>query len=185
MRRLIVGSGLTPEQEGYCRARAMGMGVQEAIDAADAGITHAAARTWERKQEIADRIQQLSSIMTRSAVLKTGLDREWVISRLMSVVERCMQAEPVFDKEGNPIGEYQFDSGGATRSLQLLGLQLGMFKPQETKPGDEYANLSEDDLARITRELATKIGFDPNPAGAEAQAGTQPSGAVQAVSEAN
>lgn len=53
---------------------------------------------------------------------------DYVILRLVECVERCMQAEPVLDDEGNPTGEYKFDSAGATKALGLLAKHLGMFE---------------------------------------------------------
>ena len=38
-----------------------------------------------------------------------------------------MQKIQVFDKKGEPTGEWKFDSAGANRSLELLGRHLGMF----------------------------------------------------------
>lgn len=38
-----------------------------------------------------------------------------------------MTAEPVLDREGEPTGEYRFDSSGAARGLELLGKHLQMF----------------------------------------------------------
>lgn len=184
-KEVIVFGGLTAPQEAYCRARAMGMGTQEAIDASNARIKVNTAHHWEMKQPIKDRIAELSAIATKSAILKTGLDREWVISRLMTVTERCMQAEPVLDREGNETGEWKFDSAGATRSLHLLGSELGMFKPQEQKPGDEYANLSDDDLTRIAADLAAQVGLVEAIAGTEAQTGSEQVIEIQAVSKAD
>ncbi|NLF97539.1 MAG: hypothetical protein GX569_12425 [Candidatus Riflebacteria bacterium] len=34
--------------------------------------------------------------------------------------------EPIYDKEGNPIGEYRFDSAGAIGALRILAKFLGM-----------------------------------------------------------
>lgn len=184
-KEVIVHGGLTAPQEAYCRARAMGMGTQEAIDASNARIKVNTAHHWEMKQPIKDRIAELSSIATKSAILNTGLDRQWVISRLMQVTERCMQAEPVLDRDGRETGEYQFDSAGATRSLHLLGSELGMFKPRDEKPGDEYANLSDDDLARIAGELATEVGLIEALTREETPSRSQQVIEVQAVSKAD
>ena len=41
-----------------------------------------------------------------------------------------MQEEPVYDKEGNPTGEYRFDSAGAIGALRILAKFLGMERPQ-------------------------------------------------------
>lgn len=159
-------SGLTVEQEAYCRGRVMGMSIEEAVVAAGCSISVATARTWEGPNSgnklVRDRINELAAIAQKNAILKSGLDREWVISRYMKVVERCMQAEPVMkmiDGEMRETGEYKFDSHGANTALRALGDTLGLFKPVEKKPGDEYEHLSDDDLTRIAQELAAQVGF--------------------------
>lgn len=58
---------------------------------------------------------------------RTLLTADYVLSRLKEVADRCMQGEPVLDKEGNPTGEWRFDSSGANRSLELLGKHLKLF----------------------------------------------------------
>ncbi len=67
-----------------------------------------------------------------------------IIRKLKIVVDRCMQEIEVRDKKGNPTGEWQFDSAGANRSLELLGKHLAMFT-------DKF-NMTNDDL-HITVEL--------------------------------
>lgn len=179
--RLTEG-GLTVEQEAYCRGRVMGMSIEEAIVAMGGGVSVHTARTWESKnQAVRDRINELSAIAQKNAIIKTGLDREWVITRYMKVAEHCMQAEPVLDKEGTPTGEYQFNASGANAALRALGDTLGMFKPVEKKLGDEYENLSDDDIARIAYELAAQTGLLEAGARVEAQAGRQQVIEVQAL----
>lgn len=159
LRSQRLASGLTAQQEAFCRGRAMGMSAGEALAAMGGSVSITTVRNWERKhQGVRDRIEDLCKIASKNAIIKTGLDREWVITRLMSVVERCMQAEPVMVK-GEPTGEFQFDATGANQALRMLGDTLGMFRPVETQPGDEYANLSDDDITRITQELAQQVGL--------------------------
>jgi hypothetical protein len=149
--------GLTMAQEAYCRSRAMGMSMQEASIAV--GLHKCTGRNWEKDQpKVCERIKDLTRIATENAIIKTGLNREWVISRLMTVVDRCMQAEPVLDKEGSETGQYRFDASGANQALKMLGDTMGLFKPAEKKE-DEYANLSDDDLRRIASELASQVGI--------------------------
>lgn len=188
--RLTV-SGLTTEQEAYARARAMGMSIEESLKAAGNSVSIHTARGWEspngshRNPLLIDRINELAGIAQQNAILKSGLDREWVISRYMKVVERCLQAEPVFDKQGNPTGEYQFNATGANQALRALGDTLGMFKPVEKKPGDDYDNLSDDDLARIAQDLARQTGLLEGIAGNQTPAGHQQVIEVQAVLKAD
>ena len=187
----LTHSGLTPEQEAYCRGRAMGMSIEEAVSAAGNSVSVHTARGWEgptghnRNPLVVDRINELASLAAQNAILKSGLDREWVISRYMKVVERCMQAEPVYDKQGNPTGEYRFDSTGANNALRALGDTLGLFKPVEKKPEDDYAHLSDDDLARITAELAAQLGFAQADAGAPTTGECQQAGELQAIPQAD
>jgi len=50
-----------------------------------------------------------------------------IIRDLKILKDRCMQEIQVLNKKGEPTGEYQFDSSGANRSLELLGKHLAMF----------------------------------------------------------
>lgn len=153
-------NGLTIPQEAYCRARAMGMDVEESIMAIGGKFSHTTARKWEAENpKVRARIAEISSIATKNAIIKTGLDREWVLSRLMTVVERCMQAEPVLDKKGNETGIYEFDAMGANAALKMLGDTMGLFKPAETKPGDEFNELSDEDITRIVQQLGQETGL--------------------------
>jgi cysteine synthase len=101
----------------------------------------------------------------------------------MSVVERCMQAEPVTDAKGELTGEYRFDASGANQALRMLGDTMGMFKPSEKKD-DEFATLSDSDLVRIAQELAAQTGLLEGPSGDQAQAGSGQVIEVQAVRQA-
>jgi phage terminase small subunit len=176
--------GLTIAQEAYCRARAMGMSPKEACVAAGNQASFKMALAWESEiPAVSARIRELSSIASKNAIIKTGLDRQWVISRLMSVADRCMQAEEVKDKRGDPTGEYRFDSIGATRALELLGKTLNMFDGGKNPLDDAYEHLSDDDLARIASELAAKTGVLAGIARAQQEAGARQAIEIQAVPE--
>lgn len=174
LQQMRTAQRLTVTQEAYCRSRAMGMTYEEACVAIGNVITPKTAQGWEKNNDILRaRIEELTALCTRNAIIKTGLDREWVIKRLMSVVERCMQAEPVVDKNGEQTGEYKFDAPGANQALRMLGDTLGMFKPQEKKPEDDYAQLTDADIARIASELAAQTGLLEAPSGVSPAPGTQ------------
>lgn len=53
-----------------------------------------------------------------------GLSKKWVLVKLKEVVERCMQARPVMDRQGNETGQWEFDSSGANRALELIARHL-------------------------------------------------------------
>lgn len=180
----VLPTGLSIEQEAYCRARALGMGKAESVKMAGLKNVNNATQ-WEKLPAVQERIQELIEIATQNSIIKTGLDRGWVISRLMTVTERCMQAEPVMvrDDDGSmvPSGEYKFDSSGANKALELLGRTLRMFDGKDKEQDNEYANLSDDDIARIAAELATETGLIAHIAGAEAPQRPQQVVEVQAI----
>lgn len=169
----LLESGLTVEQEAYCRCRASGMSIEESIFTSGIGITHRTALRWEQPNgerssaKIRARINELSQIAQKNAILKTGLTREWVISRLMQVAERCMQAEPVLRKVNGELietGEYVFDSSGANTALRALGDTVGMFNKKNFDDGndDEFSDLSDDQLIELAREYGNKCGILEN-----------------------
>lgn len=55
------------------------------------------------------------------------LSAEWVIERIRENAMRALQAEPVYDREGKPTGEYTYQGSVANRALELLGKHMGMF----------------------------------------------------------
>lgn len=60
------------------------------------------------------------------------ITEEKVIERLEEILERCMKAVPVMEwdydnHEYVETGEYQFDSKGALKAIEMLGKHIGMF----------------------------------------------------------
>jgi phage terminase small subunit len=95
-------------------------------------ISDVAKRMGMTKQR-ADQLIHLPSIREAvdrgisEAAKAAGVSRQWVIEKLRDVAVRCMQGEPVRDKEGNETGQWKFDSGGANRALELIGKHLRLF----------------------------------------------------------
>ena len=62
---------------------------------------------------------------------RTGIGADYVLTRIKTVAERCMQAEPVMirDDDGKMVksGEYRFVSSGANKALENLGRHLKLF----------------------------------------------------------
>lgn len=67
---------------------------------------------------------------------QVDINAKWVLERLVELTNRCMQAEPVLDREGNETGEYRFDSTGANKALDSIGKHLGMFKEKMELSGE-------------------------------------------------
>lgn len=57
---------------------------------------------------------------------ETTIDAAWVLRQAVKVHDRCMQAEPVIDKEGGSTGEYKFEHSGANKALEIIGKHVGV-----------------------------------------------------------
>ena len=55
---------------------------------------------------------------------RTQITQDYVLNGIKQLVDRCIQAEPVRDKEGNETGEYRFEAFAALKGYELLGKHL-------------------------------------------------------------
>lgn len=77
---------------------------------------------------------------------KTKVTQEYCIMNLKEVVERSLQHKPVmeFNRETGKLeqtGEYQFDSIGANKALELLGKTLGIYIDKVDNPSGASTEL--------------------------------------------
>ena len=64
---------------------------------------------------------------------RLAITSDWTMLQLRECVMRCMQKTPVLEydpetREMVETGEWQFDSRGAAKALELIGRHLGMFE---------------------------------------------------------
>jgi len=85
---------------------------------------------WARISEIRKKIEEKSNV---SAV--------WVRERLVEIVERCMQAEPIFDADGKPTGEYKFDSSGANKAIDTINRMQGYYEKDNKQSKAEIGSI--------------------------------------------
>jgi phage terminase small subunit len=67
---------------------------------------------------------------------RKNIDQDYVLDVIQKTIERCSQAEPVLDREGNPTGEYKFDSSAVLKGAELLGRHLGTWNDKLKLQGD-------------------------------------------------
>jgi len=119
---------LTIKQEKYVQGLFAGLSQREAYKQA----FNCKRMTNKTIDEAASRLANTSKIIARLKELtdelkaKSMVSVEWVLKKLIEVNKKCMQAEPLYDKDGN-IVEYTFQAAGANKSLELIGKHLGMF----------------------------------------------------------
>lgn len=124
--------------------------------AAEVGISNETGHKMLTVPAVRETIDEGLSEAAKAA----GISKEWVLKKLVEVVERCMQAKPVLDKLGHETGLYTFDSKAVNRSLELLGRHLGVWGDDKQNPATQLGNA-------VIRVLAQ-----------EAQAGREASGDI-------
>lgn len=85
---------------------------------------------------------------------KTQVTQEYCVKNLKEVVERCLQHKAVMEYNKvtgkyEPTGEFQFDSTGANKALELLGKTLGIYVDKT----DNTFNTNTDLLSSILSQL--------------------------------
>ena len=117
---------LTARQERFCQEYALDLNASQA--AVRAGYSKRSAQVTSSRMlanhSVAARIAELKKVRE----VKTGITQGWVLSRLVKVAERCLQEEPVLDREGSQTGVFRFDAGNAIKALALLGQHVGLFE---------------------------------------------------------
>ena len=76
------------------------------------------------KLSIQEYIQKIKN--KRSERVKYSQDE--LMRDILEVKNRCMQANPVLDKEGNETGVWKFDSNGANKALDMLAKHVGFYE---------------------------------------------------------
>lgn len=74
-------------------------------------------------QEVQDYISERQKKVTD----KIGYSLERVLTNFATIYDRCIQAEPVLDYEGNPTGEWKFDASNAIKANENIGKHIGFY----------------------------------------------------------
>lgn len=133
------GEHLIPKYETFCLDYAQHFAPKLALEAAGYPIKN---KTEHQLQGAFRRVMARPDIRLRIRSLirekadHAGIGQDWVVMRWMELLDRCMQKEQVLDNEGNPTGEWKFDSRGANNVLHDMATYFGMFQRQasEAKP---------------------------------------------------
>lgn len=168
-------------QEKAAELRSKGATQRDAYEQAGFTYSTAAASNFFKRPTIAARVRELMQAqearkakVAQKAADSAGVSREWVIERLKYVAEVAIRGAPVRDKktgapaldeQGKQIFDGKMQLNAATRALQLLGIDIGMFV-QRHEVGDpgEFARLSNEELMEKMRKDMAAIGVDPDSA---------------------
>ena len=105
-------------------------------------------------------IQQAIRVRFAEREKRTQITQDRVVEKLWEIVLRSMQTIPVVDGRGNPLGEYTYHPGAATRALELLGRHLGMWKPigsEEDPLTIQLRTVQDFDFSQLTDEELREV----------------------------
>ena len=117
---------LNEKQKQFCEEYIIDLnGTQAAIRAGYSEKTaNRIASELLSKLDIQEYICELKN--KRSERVKYSQDE--LMRDILEVKNRCMQANPVLDKEGNETGVWKFDSNGANKALDMLAKHVGFYE---------------------------------------------------------
>ncbi len=110
---------VNPRHERFAHAIANGEGTRQAYESAgykpSSGSVQSAHRLMKHPR-VKTRIEALREMISAKSVVSASVDRDWVMGNLRLTVDRGMQPDA---ETYNPTV--------ATRALELIGKELGMF----------------------------------------------------------
>jgi len=109
-----------------------------------------------KRSDVQDLIVAMKQRVADDLATKYSITRETVLRDLIDVKNRCMQAEPVLNKDGEPTGEYKFNAEGAINALKLIGQDLGMFV-KRVEHRHTLSNLTDEQLLERARNAAIQL----------------------------
>ena len=117
---------LNEKQKQFCEEYIIDLnGTQAAIRAGySAKTARAIANELLTKLDIQGYICELKN--KRSERVKYSQDE--LMRDILEVKNRCLQANPVLDKDGNETGIWKFDSNGANKALDMLAKHVGFYE---------------------------------------------------------
>ena len=117
---------LNEKQKQFCEEYIIDLnGTQAAIRAGySAKTANEQAAQLLAKLSIQEYICELKN--KRSERVKYSQDE--LMRDILEVKNRCLQANPVLDKEGNETGIWKFDSNGANKALDMLAKHVGFYE---------------------------------------------------------
>ncbi len=138
------------------------MFVQEYL--VDLNATQAAIRAGYSEKTAKDiGCQNLAKVYIADAIAiakaermkEVKIDAAYVLRQAVKLHERCMQQEPVKDRDGRETGEYKFEHSGAAKGLEIIGKHI------DVKSFDNSVDLNlKGDLASMIEAARKRAAKD-------------------------
>jgi phage terminase small subunit len=108
-----------------------------------------------KRADVVELIATLKAQVDADMAAKYSVSRESLIRDAIEVKQRCMQAEPVLDREGNPTGEWTFKAREALAAIELLGREVNAFS-LKVKHEHTLNDLTDEQLIQRARAAYLK-----------------------------
>lgn len=128
----------------------------------DLNATQAAKRAGYSERTAYSQGQRLLKHAEVSALISRGAERrekrteitaDYVLGGIKSIIERCIQVEPVLDRKGQEIpGQFQFEPHAALKGHELLGKHLKLFTEKHEHKFD-LSNLTDQQINELASQL--------------------------------
>lgn len=154
-------SSLTNKQRVFARVYAETDGnAKEALFVAGYHKNVSAAMVLE-SPAVKEEIERINSLRHKNSVVNNA----WLLDKYVTVLERCMQVEPVRDKNGKPTGLFKSDNSNAIKALDSIAKHLGFNEADNRqKASVSTTNIQNNSMKGLTfeeiklmRELRQKI----------------------------
>lgn len=116
---------LTAKQEKFCLEYMVDMNATQAAIRSGYSENTAAEIGWENLRK--PKIQEHISNLRHKQMKRTEISADYVLNGIKELTQRCIQAIPVVDEDGNKTGEWRFEVNGAFKGYELLGKHLSLF----------------------------------------------------------
>ena len=117
---------LNEKQKQFCEEYIIDLnGTQAAIRA---GYSKKTARAIANELLTKLDIQEYICVLKNKRSERVKYSQDELMRDILEVKNRCMQANPVLDKEGNETGVWKFDSNGANKALDMLAKHVGFYE---------------------------------------------------------
>ena len=149
---------LNAKQEAFCREYIIDLNATQA--AIRAGYSEKTAKSIGSRLLTNVDIQDFIAKLKIERSGRVQIDADWVLMAAKRVYDRCMQEEPVLEKDGTPVmcttehGEiaaaYTFNAAGANKALETIGKHVAVNAFAEKQ--------AEDKQEQITRVVVEVVG---------------------------
>lgn len=141
-------------------------------DASDlAALPHVKARIAELKKRVRAKVEK---ILVEQAVAPTpaeakveasldaiAVNKAWIELQLVQIVQDGIARDPLYDKEGNPIGTFASNNlNAANRALELLGKERGMFVETKRDITDPLSAFTHQQLKELKEIFGEPVAGD-------------------------